>query len=189
MSRWLRVMRGAVFVLVLVGLGVLAGIGHAQRYAGKEPIPGSKRGEISADLNVWEYLDKEEGTRFDAIWRARIKEELIQAKPTPQAIALEMRDAARKSLYSRLAEYMVGKRTDADDVVTAAGLCLEAELAVSATKAERLRIREAHWQLMKRLESSSKKSIDGSNPIANSHYTIVHARVKAETDLLKAMAE
>jgi hypothetical protein len=182
--------RPALLLLGLVGLGILAGIGHAQRFASKEPIPGSKRGEISASLDLWEYLDREEpGTRFDAIWRAKIKDELIQARPTPQAIAVQMRDAARKALYARLAEYMVGKRIDADDIVVTASQCLEAEFALCAAKADRVRVLESHWLLMKKLEASSTRTLDEGNRFINSHYTIVHARAKAESDLLKAMAE
>ena len=48
-----RCIRPALLVLGLIGLGVLAGIGHAQRFASKEPIPGSKiRGEIPVDADL-----------------------------------------------------------------------------------------------------------------------------------------
>jgi hypothetical protein len=185
--------RAAALVLAFLGLGILAGIGHAQRFASKEPIPGSlPPDEKAADLDVWKWLNPYsdgEKDEFGPQWRAKIKEDLIQSKPNLRALAEKKRDAARKVLHGQLTNWLLGRSTMPDFLIEASKRSLEADLDLCATKEERIRAFEEQWDLFKLLESRSQKKFDEGWMSPSSHYPIVHARAKAEFDLAKAMAD
>src|SRR4051794_5062348 len=117
----MKIARIALLVTGLIVAGFHLGTGHAQRYATKDLIPGSKVDDVPLDFDLWKYLDSEKADattprhlRFDAQWREKIKDDLIRSKPSLRAIAEQKRQAARKVLYARLTELTVGKTTLSD---------------------------------------------------------------------------
>ncbi len=157
---------------VLLAVGFHAGVSQTSR-----PV------EIDAD--PWRSLDPD--NRFDARHRARLKDELLRAKPTPRSFLEMQRETAYKALIARMTRPPLGKAERSDFGLSAQESLLAADLALCRTDAERLTILEWHWTFLSALEFCEQARYDAGVRGPANFYPIVCARLYVEYELLKAM--
>ncbi len=194
-----RTVIGVLLAAGLIVAGLQLGRVYGQRYASKEPIPGAKHlGEVPADFDVWRLFDGEDEAagffrfpqgRADAKWRSRIKDEWLQTKPSLAAVAERKRQTARQLFGVRMSELVHKGGTDVLHLIDAKDKLLEAELALCANRDERVKAIENLWLIFKKIEIDMQDQAEDFRGEGRWFPSIVHARVKLEFDLVKALVE